>query len=83
MTLRIVHPETPATAEEVADHLRRLGFTPGAPDHITAEVLALDARAYRRCPDCGGRGRTFRAYHKGQTYVGLAACGDCGAAEVV
>jgi hypothetical protein len=61
-----------------------LGWSPGAPGHVTAETLGVDAAVAHgsRCPQCD-RPLEFTRLQKGRHYCGLATCGACGYVEEV
>jgi hypothetical protein len=71
------------TAAQAEQALLSRGFVPGVPPQVTAAVLQIDKRAYRRqrCPACGRRGARFRPYRRGREYNGIIECLSCGAAE--
>jgi hypothetical protein len=83
--LRIVTDQTTlphAEAARLAAMLKERGYEIGAPDCVPPAAVGIDARSYRRCPECHRNARNWRPYHRGGTYVGLAQCMACGAAEL-
>jgi hypothetical protein len=66
----------------LSDALEQLGYEPGAPEHITAATLRIDATTCkrRRCR-CGHRGLDFVPWHRGPSYRATATCPACLAAE--
>jgi hypothetical protein len=52
------------------------GWQPGAPGHVTAETLRIDASCCREmeCPECGHPGMQFHPWHLGGRYKAVAAC---------
>jgi hypothetical protein len=69
----------PQTAEALAQQLQAEGFTPGAPQHIRLETVAVDRHACRalKCPGCQRRGCQYRPFGNGRTYRVLACCRHC------
>jgi hypothetical protein len=59
-------------------------WLPGAPAHITVEVVITDRRTYSRCrcAACGRRGLNTTAQDSGGRYRIVGRCGRCGAVEV-
>jgi hypothetical protein len=69
----------------VETELAALGFQPGAPPHVPAEIQNIDRRVYRvqRCPACGRRGMRFRPFHRGGEYRAIVRCPACHRIEEV
>jgi hypothetical protein len=73
-------PITTAPAAAVLQQqLAAAGYQHGAPEHVSKETLAIDGRlaGRLRCPGCNRRGMTFKAFHRGRQYAGLACCRHC------
>jgi hypothetical protein len=62
-----------------------LGWSPGAPGHITAETQPIDAATCRRmkCGKCRRRGLDYVPMHYGPRYRVQALCPDCGHGEAI
>ena len=69
------------TAEALEQGLRLIGFTEGAPPHISAAIVQADQRIYKvmRCGVCRGRGHKVSAFHRGREYRLVCECRHCGA----
>jgi hypothetical protein len=73
----------PATRTDLERPLRREGFIPGLPPHITEATVRTDKAACRRmrCPGCERRGLEYRPWQSGRRYRVLATCPACNCAE--
>jgi hypothetical protein len=79
--MSIIDLTTSATALKC--RLRREGFIPGLPPHITDATVRTDKATCRRlrCPGCGRCGLEYRPWRLGSRYHVLAVCPACGGAE--
>jgi hypothetical protein len=53
------------------------GWQPGAPAHVTAVTLRIDAELCRglECSECGHKGMQFHPWHLGARYKAVAVYG--------
>jgi hypothetical protein len=79
--MTIIDLTTSAAALE--QMLRREGFTPGLPAHITEATVRTDKAVCRRlrCSGCERRGLEYQPWQQGRRYCVLATCPACECAE--
>jgi hypothetical protein len=73
----------PATRTDLERQLRREGFAPGLPGHVSEATVRTDKAICRRvrCPGCGRRGLEYGPWHSRRNYRVLATCPACECTE--
>jgi hypothetical protein len=68
------------SVETLKNEWLALGYQPGAPSHMHADMVQADLRIYRglKCAACGHRGHKVQPYHRRQEYRLLCTCRQCG-----
>jgi hypothetical protein len=61
------------------------GWCRGAPDHLSADIVQIDANAAAsmKCGNCRRKGLTFQPWHRGRQYAATAECPACHFVEQV
>jgi hypothetical protein len=75
----------PISRTDLERQLRREGFTPGLPGHITEATVRTDKATCRRmsCPGCERPSLEYGPWQSGRRYRALATCPACDCAEEV
>jgi hypothetical protein len=61
------------------------GWCRGAPEHLSADVVQIDANAAAamKCGHCRRKGLTFQPWHRGRQYAATGECPVCRAVEQI